>query len=92
VRGLATIGFWIIQMWVLCAILRAVMSWFPLTYGSFAHRVNGVLLRITEPFIAPVRRLVRPVGVGGVGLDLSFLIVVIAAQILAATLRSYALG
>ena len=55
-------------------------------------RLNGVLARITEPVIAPVRRLVRPVGVGGVGLDLSFIIVVLVAQLVAAQLRNYALG
>jgi YggT family protein len=92
VHGLAFAAFWVLQLWVLCAVLRAIMSWFPIRYDSAAYRLNGVLARITEPVIAPVRRLVRPVGVGGVGLDLSFIIVVLVAQLVAAQLRNYALG
>ena len=91
-RHVAFLLFWLLQLWVLCAIARALMSWFPIRYDSAAYRLNGVLARITEPVIAPVRRLVRPVGVGGVGLDLSFIIVVLVAQLVAAQLRNYALG
>ena len=80
---------WVLQLWVLCAFARALLSWFPISYGSPWHRINSVLVRITEPFIAPVRRIIRPVGVGGVGLDLSFIVVVILVQLIAFKLRAY---
>ena len=69
------------QIWVLCAIARAILSWFPISYDSPAHRANSVLVRITEPLIAPVRRLMPPVRAGGSGIDLSFIIVLLALQI-----------
>jgi YggT family protein len=92
VRHVAFLLFWLLQLWVLCAIARALMSWFPISYDSPAHRINTILVRITEPLIAPVRRLLPPVGVGGVGVDLAFLVVIFAIQLIAIPLlRSYAL-
>jgi YggT family protein len=62
---------------VICLFIRAILSWFPISYGSPAHRINSVLVRITEPVIAPVRRIIPPVGSGGFRIDLSFMVVVI---------------
>jgi len=90
VHGLALFGYWVLQLWVIMAIGRAILSWFPIAYGSPWHRLNGVLVTVTEPLIAPVRRLIRPVGVGGVGLDLSFIVVVFVVQFVAVQLRNYA--
>jgi YggT family protein len=90
VHGVALFGFWILQLWVIAAIGRAILSWFPISYGSPWHRVNTVLVTVTEPFIAPVRRVIRPVGIGGVGVDLSFMVVVLVVQLIAVQLRNYA--
>lgn len=75
--------FLVAEIWFFCAIARAILSWFPISYDSPAHRANSVLVRITEPVIAPVRRLIPPVRAGGIGLDLSFLVVIIAVQLIA---------
>jgi YggT family protein len=75
--------FVLAQLWVLCALGRAVLSFFPIRYDSAWHRINKVLVRVTEPLIAPVRRFVSPVRVGGMGLDLSFTIVVFAVELIA---------
>lgn len=50
--------------------LRAVLSWFPVR-GGFLAQVQRVLFDITEPVLAPVRRLVPPAGM----FDLSFMVV-----------------
>jgi YggT family protein len=57
------IGFIILALFV-----RVILSWFRID-----ERVAFVrfLARITDPFLDPIRRIVRPVGV----LDMSFLIV-----------------
>ncbi len=73
----------VLEVWVLCAFARAILSWFPLGYDSAWSRINHVLMRITEPLIAPVRRLIGPITMGGVGLDLAFIIVVFGIQIVA---------
>ena len=66
-----------LTVFVICLFLRAILSWFPISYGSTAHRVNSVLVRVTEPVIAPVRRVIPPLGSRGVSIDLSFMVVII---------------
>jgi YggT family protein len=53
--------------------LRAILSWFPLAPGGIASQVNGVVFRITEPLLGPLRRALPPVGM----IDLSFMVVFI---------------
>lgn len=52
---------------ILAMLVRAIASWFRL---DERYAFIRVLARITDPFIAPVRRIVRPVGV----IDLSFIV------------------
>jgi YggT family protein len=78
----------ILTIWILCMFVRAILSWFPITYGSAVHRINSVLVRITEPVIAPVRRVIPPVGSGGVAIDLSFIVVIVGALILISLIRA----
>jgi len=61
---------------------RALLSWFPARPGSNLANINSVLYRLTEPVLAPVRRLLPPLQAGGVGLDLSFIIVFLGIQLL----------
>lgn len=56
--------------WVL--ILRAILSW--ISQGG--NPMELVLHQLTEPFLAPVRRIIPPIG----GLDLSVLVAIIALQ------------
>ncbi len=60
---------------------RALLSWFPASPGSTLASVNAVLYRLTEPVLGPVRRLLPPVQAGGIGIDLSFIIVFIGIQL-----------
>jgi YggT family protein len=58
---------------MLCLLVRAVFSFIEPYPRNQVHRFT---YRVTEPFIAPVRRLVPPVG----GFDIAFLLVFIAAS------------
>ena len=44
--------------------------------------------RLTEPVIAPVRRVLKPVNLGGVQFDLAFTVVFIATLILRSVVTS----
>ena len=55
---------------------RMLLSWFPLAPGGFGRRVNGFLLRITEPVIGPLRRVLPRTGM----LDLSPTIVLLVLE------------
>ena len=59
--------FWGIGFIILAMLVRAIASWFGVDERFAFIRF---LARITDPFIDPIRRLVKPVGF----LDLSFLI------------------
>jgi YggT family protein len=52
---------------ILAMLVRAIASWFRL---DERYAFIRFLARITDPFITPVRRIVRPVGV----IDLSFIV------------------
>jgi YggT family protein len=73
---------WIVQAYIIVLIVRALFSWIPISSGSpFAGLVH-LLAVVTEPVLRPVRRLLPPVRAGGMGLDVSFIVVLVALEIL----------
>ena len=61
-------------------IARALLDWStvlagPSMPGSFRARATTVVHAVTEPVLAPVRRILPPVRFGAVGIDLSFIVV-----------------
>ena len=56
-----------------CLLVRAVFSWIEPYPKNAVHRFTW---QVTEPFLAPVRRLIPPVG----GFDVAFLLVFIATS------------
>ena len=63
-------------------VARIIMSWFPIEPNSGMSSVYGFLHAVTEPVLGPIRRLIPPVGMGGMGLDLSPLIIFFGISIL----------
>lgn len=56
VQGVANILFWLF-------LIRAVMSWFVQgNYNRTFHDVYRVLVQLTEPILAPIRRLLPATG------------------------------
>jgi len=68
----------IINIYILILLARAVMSWFPIRPGTGAASFLHVLMQLTEPVLAPVRRVIPPAGM----FDISFLVVVIVIEII----------
>ncbi|TDF34419.1 YggT family protein [Alteromonadaceae bacterium M269] len=58
--------------WVL--IIRAILSWVSQGHNP----IEIVLHQLTEPFLAPIRRIIPPMG----GLDLSVLVAIVLLQFL----------
>ena len=71
----------IIELYVIILIVRALLSWFPVRPGTGFEKVIRALDAITEPVLRPVRRILPPIRAGGMGIDLSILVVVIVAQV-----------
>jgi len=72
----------IIELYVILLIVRALLSWIPVRSGSPFEMVIRLLDAITEPVLRPVRRVLPPLRAGGMGIDLSVLVVVIVAQVI----------
>jgi YggT family protein len=70
----------------LCIIGRILLSWFPISPESPISSIFSFLYRITEPVLGPIRRMLPPIGMGGMGLDLSPIIVIIGLQIISGAL------
>jgi YggT family protein len=67
----------VLNIYLLILLARAVLSWFPVRPGTGLASLLGVLMQLTEPVLAPVRRIIPPAGM----FDLSFLVVIITITI-----------
>jgi YggT family protein len=68
----------VLQLFLYVLLARALLSWFPLRPGTALATVRGGLVTVTEPVLAPVRRVVPRAGM----FDLSFLVVFFGITIL----------
>lgn len=64
-------------------IARAVLDWSvvlagPSAPGSLRSRLTRGVFAVTEPILAPVRRVLPPLRAGGMSIDLSFIVVFLA--------------
>ena len=73
----------IVEVYVVVLVVRALLSWFPVSDPSSPlGTAVRVLDAVTEPVLRPVRRVLPPVRLGGMALDLSVLVVIIVAQVI----------
>lgn len=81
---IGTLLGYVLTVFVLLMIARMVLDWTGvLTNGpGWATRARVVTHTATEPVIAPVRRVLRPVRAGGLSIDIAFTVVFVAALIL----------
>jgi YggT family protein len=67
----------IVTVYMIVLFARAIMSWFPVRPGSPWASIYGVLLDLTEPVLAPLRRVIPPAGMFDLSFMVLFLILVI---------------
>jgi YggT family protein len=63
---------WLLNLYVIIMLVYALVSWVP----SLRGRWTDFVAMLVEPVLTPVRRIIPPMG----GLDISFLVVIIAIQ------------
>ena len=73
----------LIQIYMYAIFARSILSFFPLRYDSPMAPVVAFLHRITEPALAPIRRVLPPMG----GFDLSPLVLIIGLSLLSSIFR-----
>ena len=76
----------VLYLFLLVLFAYSILSWVTasgnLAYDSPVRKIQNVLSAICEPVLKPIRRLIPPVRVGGVGLDLSVLIVFLVISVI----------
>ena len=77
----------LLRLYVYVVFARVILSWFPISPGSALASIYRFLYTITEPVLGPVRRVIPPIGGGGMAFDLSPIIVLIVLQIVLANLH-----
>ncbi|HET9072640.1 MAG TPA: YggT family protein [Acidimicrobiales bacterium] len=68
------------QIYVLILVIRAVFSFFPYSSDSPLNPVRRVVTTLTEPVLAPFRRLIPPVGMFDVSFIVAFLVIEVIVQ------------
>jgi YggT family protein len=70
----------LLQILTFALIGRALLSWFD---PGGRWTITRILADVTDPLIAPLRRVIPPVGM----LDLSFIVAILLIQVLERLLR-----
>ena len=73
---------WVLLAYFLVLLLRVVLSWFPLQPDGVAARAFGLTVTFTEPILGPLRRVLPPLRLGTVALDLSPIVLFFGLRIL----------
>ena len=79
----------LINGYILLLVLRALVSWIPVTtqLGPTARQLLATLFKLTEPVLRPIRNLISPLRVGGMGVDFSIFVAIIALNIINGFIR-----
>ena len=81
----------ILTLFIFVMIARLVLDWIVTLSdsSSWAYKPREVTHKLTEPVIAPVRKVLPPIRAGGLAIDLAFTIVFILALVLRAVVTSF---
>jgi YggT family protein len=74
-RALCTI----INIYTAAIFVRIILSWFPLSPGTTMSKIADGLSTVTDPVLAPIRKIMPRTGM----IDLSPIIAVLLVQVLA---------
>ena len=70
----------LVNVYIFIIFGRIILSWFPRSSGVLGT-IGDVFFGLTEPVLGPVRRMIPMIAMGGMGLDLSPIIVLLGLQI-----------
>jgi YggT family protein len=68
--------------YLLILLVRIAMSWFPMSPDGAAAHIYGLTVSLTEPILGPLRRILPPVRLGNMAMDLSPIVVFFGIWIL----------
>ena len=72
----------LLQLYIVVIFVRVILSWFPISPDSPMASVYKFVYSITEPVLGPIRRVMPGARVGGMGLDFSPIIALLALEVI----------
>jgi YggT family protein len=72
----------VLTAYFLVLVARIIFSWIPISSESPIAAIQGIVFSLTEPILGPLRRVIPPIGGGGMAFDLSPLIVFLALSLI----------
>ncbi len=76
----------VLNLYLVVLIVYSVLSWYTayarVSYDSPVHKIQKVLSALCDPVLNPIRRIIPAARVGGVGLDLSVLVVFLVIDVI----------
>lgn len=76
----------ILQIYSLVVIARIILEYVPVTFDHPVARIRSGFRAVTDPLLRPLRAMIPPVRLGGVGIDLSPLVLLVTLSILASVI------
>ena len=73
---------------IFALIVRIILDWVQVPAGHPVGRLRAALASVTDPLLLPLRRLIPPVRLGAVALDVSIIVLLVALQIVYGVLRA----
>lgn len=80
---LASFLLTILNIFTFILIGRALISWFDPTYHT---SIGKILYDLTEPIIAPIRRVVPPMGMFDMSIIVAFILIIVLRELIASAL------
>ena len=81
--AVALLIYYLIQVMAWAIFIRVILSWFVMTSRSgFLVSVYQVLVQVTEPILAPLRRIIPMIGMFDITPILAFIALQIIGEVL----------
>ena len=78
----------IVLVVIFALIIRIILDWVQVPAGHPVGRLRTSLASLTDPLLLPLRRLIPPLRLGAVALDVSVIVLLVALNILYGVLSS----
>lgn len=78
----------VVLVLIFALIVRIILDWVQVPAGHPVGRLRSTLASFTDPLLVPLRKLIPPVRLGAVALDVSVIVLLVALNILYSVLRS----
>lgn len=72
----------LLQAYLLVLFVRIILTWIPIDPWSKWHKPVRWLSMITDPVLRPLRRLIPPLRLGAMALDLSPILLIVLVEVL----------